>query len=138
MAVTTGASGTASHSAVISADTPTSSGAVVSMTVSICVADLLLPHASVQMGGVQQADRLTDRAHNVLLDSLVMGGLLGVLGRAFRMPTAMLSVFFVAPPGQRRHEELAAIAEDHLVEILRALDLSLPKTLCRSGESRPG
>jgi tetratricopeptide (TPR) repeat protein len=39
----------------------------------------LLPHTGANIAGRAQADRLVDRAHNALLDALVMTGLLGAL-----------------------------------------------------------
>src|SRR5688572_14911189 len=47
VAVTTAGAGTAPHSAVMFAGTPTSTGAILSSTVMICVAVTSLPQASV-------------------------------------------------------------------------------------------
>ncbi|MFQ5460618.1 MAG: O-antigen ligase family protein, partial [Anaerolineae bacterium] len=54
----------------------------------------ILPFAEANVGGPQQADRLTDRAHNQLLDALVMSGLFGALARL-----AFLAAAFVAALG---------------------------------------
>ncbi len=55
----------------------------------------LLPHSETYIAGRGQAERLVDRAHNVLLDALVMTGLLGA-GALFLVYGAWLYVATVA------------------------------------------